>query len=48
MKEGNFIPVLIEKLIDIIDFSKKEYKNSKVIKLPRRISLNYYIVANLR
>ena len=46
--KGSFIPVLVNRLIDIIDFSKKEYKNEKNIKLLRKLSPNYYIVTNLK
>ena len=47
-KEGTFILLLTERLIDIIDLSEKEYKNDKMIKLPRKPNPNYYIVNNLK
>ena len=47
-KEGTFIAVLTERLIDIIDLSEKEYKNDKMIKLPREAGPNYYIITNLK
>ena len=47
-KEGAFIAILTERLIDIIDLCEKEYKNNKTIKLPRKIGPNYYIVNNLK
>jgi len=46
--EGTFIAILTERLIDTIDLSKKEYKNDKMIKLPREASPNYYIITNLK
>ena len=47
-KEGTFILLLTERLIDIIDLSEREYKNDKMIKLPRKPNPNYYIVNNLK
>ena len=46
--EGTFTAVLTDRLIDTIDLSKKEYKNDKMIKLPREASPNYYIITNLK
>ena len=47
-KKGTFIVLLAERLIDIIDLSEKEYKNDKMIKLPRSTGPNYYFVTNLK
>ena len=47
-RNGTFLPILINRLIDIIDFSKKEYKNNKIIKLKSKIGPNYYIITNLK
>ena len=45
--KGTFIAILTDRLIDIIDLSKKEYKNNKTIILSRKVGPNYYIINNL-
>ena len=47
IKEGYFIPVLADTLIDIINLRKKEYRNDKIVELPFGVEPNYYIVKNL-
>ena len=47
IKEGYFIPVLADTLIDIINLRQKEYRNDKIVVLPFEVEPNYYIVKNL-
>ena len=46
-KEGTFVALLTDRLIDIIDLSQKEYKNDKIYKIPMEVEPNYYLVYNL-
>jgi len=47
-KEGTFIALFTERLIDTIDLSKKEFKNDEIFNLLKEVCQNYYKVINLK